>query len=1173
MADFDLSAVMRFDGRQASQEARSVASSIDDIAEAQGRAAKSSRDLGSASAAAGRELTDEQQEARSAARAVDQLEQAHKRLTAELEDARRALAGNSQQLDIARTRQTRLAKDTNDATAANARHANGVRNMGQQFGDFATQVSLGGGVVRAFSSQVGQMGFAMSEMGGKAGKVGAFLTGPWGIALTVAAIALAPLVEKLIDGGTASDKLAEKLEKASAAADSFGNAQSLLGKIVDLTTGKLKTQNVVLIQSIKLQAQAGLLQAQQAQKDATKALGGVASPTVIERTTSNLLDVFKQLGNLGRDTGRANQARLQAQLAPLRETLDLYSRIANDPRSKPADVDKALTATLNKVDALGNAGKLAGRDLIEAKQAVLALGTALNDQRANQQVLDVIAGGDIPAELKPYARDKKARTKKPKKAPDTDGLVARVREDIASLTADFTDTPTFIERARSGIAKLDRDIAELSKKKPPNFEALIDSARAAQAVIRDNIAKPYEDFIEDQEDALAIQHLLTQGRVDEANALRVVQQLQAQMGPLTTEQKDAVLATVQAMRMEQREADILREKSQKYLTALGEIKGAFAGIVSGNLDDLTNLPKRLLDSFKSLQGQLVFEKLFGSVFRDLEDQVNGVTVVRDASDRMADAVDAASSSIDKLGQAAERAAGGVAGTGANPSVPGTGGTGDPFSAASLAATAARALGLPVAVAGTVEQAADIVVTGRRQKSGLPTDAKGFYSAALGSIAETVLKGFTSDEAAKKIGGSIGKTAGTALEGAATGALTNQFLQPLGKALGFKTSSTGAQIGGAIGSFIPIPGGQIIGSVIGSVLGGVLKKTKYGTTTVNSGTVSTGGNDGASKKASLSAGNNIVAGLDNIAEMLGASASGDYAVSIGQYKGKWRVSRTGRSGKLKGGSGREDIKDFGKDGAEAALAYAIGDAIGDGAIRGLSNGMQQALLANKENLDKAVKEALKVKEIEIAIGGIGGSLKAMFNDFDRAAEDRVRVAREYGLDLVAVAKLNEEARAKMIEDTIKERIGGLSDFLQSVKFGDLFEGSAAERRTALLGEIDKVMKEAEAGKAGATDQLETLFSNLLGTSRDAYGTAGPEYASDRARALTEVQRVIQMETARVTEAANASASQLATLQAGNTLANEANALAAQTNTKLEGIRAMLERMLEIRPIVQTALTAR
>lgn len=85
----------------------------------------------------------------------------------------------------------------NDDTAASARHAAGVRNLGQQFGDMAVMIQGGIDPARAFATQAGQMGYAMSEMQGKAGAVGAFLVGPWGIALTVAVAALAPLVQEL----------------------------------------------------------------------------------------------------------------------------------------------------------------------------------------------------------------------------------------------------------------------------------------------------------------------------------------------------------------------------------------------------------------------------------------------------------------------------------------------------------------------------------------------------------------------------------------------------------------------------------------------------------------------------------------------------------------------------------------------------------------------------------------------------------------------------------------------------------------------------------------------------------------------------------------------------------------------------------------------------------------
>src|SRR3546814_9030086 len=53
-----------------------------------------------------------------------------------------------------------------------------------------------------------------------------------------------------------------------------------------------------------------------------------------------------------------------------------------------------------------------------------------------------------------------------------------------------------------------------------------------------------------------------------------------------------------------------------------------------------------------------------------------------------------------------------------------------------------------------------------------------------------------------------------------------------KALGIKQSKTGAAIGGAIGSFVPIPGGAAIGGLIGGTIGGLFKKTKQGGATIS-----------------------------------------------------------------------------------------------------------------------------------------------------------------------------------------------------------------------------------------------------------------------------------------------------------------------------------------------------
>jgi hypothetical protein len=1020
------------------------------------------------------------------------------------------------------------ARAANDNAAAANRAAFGARNLGQQVGDFATQVSLGGSVVQAFSAQVGQAGFAMSEMGGKIGAVGRFLTGPWGVALTVASLVLAPFVSKLFEGGNAAEEQAKRLDQAAQAADSYGNVQSILGKIIDLQTGKIKTQNVALIQQIKLLAQANILKAQkerQTLQDGVRGFGEVTGGETFEDIGGAAASANPLLNFVN------NALRRGQQIGPLKKVLEDYIQLTNTPGVSQTALDRGLVATTRALDGLSRAGRIGKRDLIDAKQAVLSLATNLNDEDANKLALRAANGEPLDPLLKPYKADPKAKKPPKPKKPKVDTTTPREAEDIQRINEEFDRTPTLIDRAAQATRKLDKIIADLSKRKPPGFEKLIADANAAKETIQTGLQRPYLDFIRDQQQALDVQKLLTAGRVDEANALKTVQSLQATMGPLTDAQKDAILATNQALRAEQRELDVVRAKNAKYVEALGSIKGivedATQAFVRGDLGQLIKSPGKILDAFQTLQGRKLFDGLFGDAFRDLEDQANGTSVVKDASARMASAVDKASASIAKLGSAAESAAGAVAGT---PATGAAGGT-------------------------TTNAEGDIIVTGKRDP----------IATALGRVGEKVAGLFTNPENAARIGQSIGKFAGKGLQGAATGSI----VAGVGKALGVNLSQTGSQLGGAVGGIL----GGIKGvtsalgplgaaltpalSVLGGIVGKLFGKTKTASAGVmiSDGQVSAGAAKGTSSRLAGASGlaGSVSDGIANIAQQLGAQLTGSTNVKIGTYKDQIRVSTNGTPIGGKGSSGAITFKD-----EQSAVEYAIRDAISDGVFGGLSDAVVRALKGNAD-IDKAVSEALGVKALEAQLGGTKDAIKAVFDEEDKSAKERLRLARAYGLDVAAVEKLNAEQRTKLVDDTLKARVGSLSEFLNNLKFGDLAEGTAADKRSALLDQIKQVQKDAEAGKDGAADQLTSLYQQLVTNSRDAFGTAGPEFTTDRSNAQSGVERVIAMETDRVNQAAGITAAAAATtsaVQAGNQLTSETNDLLAQQTAELRATNALL-----------------
>lgn len=1012
------------------------------------------------------------------------------------------------------------------------------------------------------------------------GGLAAFMAGPYGAAIIGVITVLGLLGSKLFSTSNATNVTAASMESAASAADSFGSAQSMLGKIIDLTTGKLRTQNAVLIQTIKLQAQLNLLDAQKRLKDLT---GGGGTPLVAPRpgTTGAMGVGGGDIDAAVRAAAaqRTQQAGLDAILKSLGGVVNNTALAQKDPEAYSRQINKAIESAIGGVDRLSASGKVAGQSLESVKKKILDLGTAGNDQAAAIQSLGVIAGGPIPDSLKPDARTRKPKAPpKPKSTAPLEEFGEDARDKIADIVGQFNDLPpavkqaertirdlddiiddlsrkkppgfeetiksaneakaavegglirsfteafkapeTLADKARASIGQLDEIISRLGKEKPLGFEQLIKDAEAAKVAVEDGLARPYNDFVRDQEDSLRIVGLMTQGRTDEAEALRIIIGLEKQSGPLTAARKDAILATVQALKAEQRELDVLREKQQKYLNALADVKAAVIGVFTGGIEGIKQLPERLMSAFTNLLGERLFEKFFGDIYRELEDQISGTSVVKDASDRMAVAVDKASGSILKLGDAANAAASKLTGAAGGDGTTAPGDDGE-----------------------------EIVVTGSR----IPRDPAGFMSYVI----EKLGKGVLGEEAAR----TIGKFAGKGLEGAVVGAMVAGFA----RVVGLKLNSTGSSIGGALGGMaasafgLPPIVGQIAGSILGGLVGNLFSKPKYGTAVLTSATgdvTATGRGDEAIGSAT-GIGGSVQQGLRNIAEQLGATL-GSFDNVVGTWDGRYRVRTTsagwnGQGGLNFQGNSANNLHDF--ENESDAIAFAIRDAILDGAVQGLSSAMQQALRSS-DDIEAAIREALKVREVEQLIGGLGSTLKKTFDDFDKIAADRVRIARQYGLDIAKVEEINAAQRAKLVEDTLKQRVGSLTDFLNRLKFGDLFEGDASQRRASLLTEIGTVQTQAEAGEEGAADRLAELRGLLVQTSRDAFGTAGSEYATDRTDSISSVQRVIDMENERVRVAAGLQQATTDAIVAGNDLTNETNDLLAVTNARLNEIAAAL-----------------
>lgn len=236
------------------------------------RGMQAMRDQEAAAAALVRE---EQQLAIAADRlrgSIDPSFAAQQRFNREIEEAQRLVSRSAISLDdyTAKLRMERAALD--DASAAQGRaaasvgaHRSAMQGLSFQAQDAFTSISMGANPLSVLAIQGGQAAGQMAFLGGRLGAVANFLIGPWGLAMTGGLLLLGSLTKGMFDSAAAA-------KDAQFATSALGDAQNILGGVMDLTTGKINTQSGAL----HALAQAQLLVARvQAQSRAAEAKRGI----------------------------------------------------------------------------------------------------------------------------------------------------------------------------------------------------------------------------------------------------------------------------------------------------------------------------------------------------------------------------------------------------------------------------------------------------------------------------------------------------------------------------------------------------------------------------------------------------------------------------------------------------------------------------------------------------------------------------------------------------------------------------------------------------------------------------------------------------------------------------------------------------------------------------------
>ncbi len=1163
------------------------------------------RDMGTAARTASAATNQVAASDREAARAAREVERARK----DQERAAKAAARAEQQ-----------AADV--IARAQARHRTGQMQLGQQAQDFLIQVQGGTPIMTAFSQQASQAQYAIAMMGGetdkgssKLAKFASIMGGPVGIAIGVAI----PLVSML---ATKMFETADGADEAANATDGFRAALSDINNFIDKTTGKLAAMEgatvraaiaLQLLQSQKL-AQS-IVEKRDAAFAAVEATGksrfvserqpfvteyspGIA--TALVNSGDSLIKLEKNIAELAR-AGDPEARRLQAQISILageatkadeeRKRAAQNIEFLRGERKTAPGFKPPKTATprgsgrsgAGAANALANFGESAAEKIARISDsynpAPRGLDKAFTDLRAIDGLIADLEKRRPPSFEKLIAEAKGAR------AAVMDGLAA----PLDTIQQRLVPLPDGIVKAQAAVEELDGVIAVLSARKPPNWEQLVARAEQLKVVAAETVDGPLNDMLKASREQWAVQLLMIQGREREAAVLSRMQQLKRDGQRIDDDRRRTVEQIVDT---EERINDLLDKRQDIisiYMSSIGDLRGALEQLFSGGSGgDFLKNTEQLIKRFR---GSMAVEAIFGDSLRALEKRVRGKTPLDREIDALAEQVDGLESETGRASAALKMFTEAVAAATADI---------DRSTARGAVGQGAKSfLGVFGQARDTANADAPIVVSGSRAPSIGATMMReqndflrdlaraqyeplaklfdeylgGDFFRKLSPVFEGAYAGFFT---AGPVGGILGAakelpglpdklkdTLGKAFGGAQTGS----FVAGVGKSLGLKMSTTGSQIGGAVGSFLPIPGGDIIGSIAGGLLGGLFKKSRSaGAVITGVDDVSVGGKDRKNYGAAEGLAGSVTGGLQRIAEALDATV-GSFYTTIGVRDGDYRVNTSGSSLKTKNGA-----RDFGDDEA-GAIAYAIADAIGDGAIKGLSAAMQKALRSSSD-IDKAVAEALKVREVEELLGGLGDALKKQFAQFEEQAKERLRIATQYGFDVKKIEERNAEDRAKLVEQILSSRIGSLQTLLDDLKFGDLFEGTAAERRDKLLTEIAAAKSDAEKGVDGAADKLADLTRQLVETSRDAYGTAGGEYAADRSNAISTAEKIIAAENERIRAAQQATVDTSKAMQTQNQLTNETNDILSEMRAilrangsgavaGLSGIRLDVSRNVDLR----------
>jgi hypothetical protein len=522
------------------------------------------------------------------------------------------------------------------------------QQLGFQIQDVTMQMGLGINPLVILAQQGGQTAFAISQFGGVLGRVGGFLSGPWGAAILGGVTILGLLASRTSEAAATQTNLAD-------AADTLGHAQGLLGNFIDLTTGKQTSQNEVMREAIRLQALLAQMEAVRAGREAGLRLAGMRPDAFRDargRSVSRATAARGAVLGDGTDiSGSAASAGLQANPG-----VQDFQRLIAGFRSNRAASVRTFRESL---EGMARRGELGGVDVNAAMREALTIASGRNEVATMADVRRVAEGGALPSYLRrPSGGGSRSRSGRQPTDQTEFGEDAGAR--IANITSRFVDAPAQVEAVRRAMSELNDVASDLERRRPPNYTALTAQLATARVTVQDGLLAPYREFLEQQDQGLALQRLINSGRTEEAETLQEIARIEEQVGKLDETQRDAIARRIELRAEEARMAEIERERQSAYLRTIDEtrslLEGTLANLGTRGLSSIGDLASGFQQSFNVLNASSIIEGLFGGTFRELEDVVTGRGRVRAANEEQAEASDVATSAIKRLGDAAGQTA-------------------------------------------------------------------------------------------------------------------------------------------------------------------------------------------------------------------------------------------------------------------------------------------------------------------------------------------------------------------------------------------------------------------------------------------------------------------------------------------------------------------------------------